>query len=62
MNIYKVIYEDDLCYCYTSWFFNLDTAKKWCKLNKYIWMRRHVNDEKGHEKYGGCNGLSYHGT
>ena len=28
MNIYKVIYEDDLCYCYTSWFFNLDTAQK----------------------------------
>ena len=62
MGIYKVEYEDDLCYNNVSWFFDLETAKKWCNLNKHNWMRWHVYDEKGHEKYGGCNGPSYHGV
>lgn len=62
MNIYKVVYDDDLCYRYVSWFFDLDIAKKWCKLNKRNWMRWHVYDEEGHERYGGCNGPSYNGT
>lgn len=62
MEIYKVVYDDDLCYHHVSWFFDLETAKNWCKLNKRKWMRWHVYDKRGHEKHGGCNGLSYHGA
>ena len=62
MKVYKVVYDDDLCYHYVSWFFDLETAKKWCKLNKHNWMRWHIYDEKDHEKYGGLNGQSYNGT
>ena len=65
MGIYKVVYDDDLCYRHVSWFFDLDTAKKWCRLNKHNWMQWHVYDvydKEGHEKYGGCNGQSYNGT
>lgn len=62
MGVYKVVYDDDLCYHCVSWFFDLATAKKWCKLNNHKWMRWHVYDERGHEKHGGCNGPSYWGT
>ncbi len=62
MNVYKVVYDDDLCYHCVSWFFDLETAKKWCKLNKYKWIRWRVFDKEGHERYGGCNGQSYNGT
>ena len=60
--IYKVVYDDDLCYHKESYFFSLEQAKNWCKLNKHNWMRWHIEDEKGHWKHGGCNGTSYNGT
>ena len=62
MNFYEVKYIDDLCYCYTSYFFTLDAAKRWCKLYKRQWMKWHIYDKDGHEKYGGCNNISYCGT
>lgn len=59
--IYIVIYDDDLCYRKESYFFDFNHAKRWCQLNRHNWMRWKIKDEKGHEKYGGCNGQSYNG-
>ena len=60
--MYKVIYDDDLCYHKESFFYTLELAKKWCKLYKHSWMRWRIEDEKGQWKYGGCNGQSYNGA
>ena len=43
-------------------FQDLETAKKWCKLNKHNWMRWRIYDKEGHQKHGGCNGQSYNGA
>jgi hypothetical protein len=61
MDTYTVTYEDDLCHRYSSFFFDYKIARKWCELNKHNWMRWHLYDSEGREKYGGCNGSSYCG-
>lgn len=60
--LYTVIYDDDLCYHRESYFFTLQEAKQFCKINKHNWMRWKIKDEKGHDVSGGCNNTSYYGT